>query len=120
MGWTDYPPGAGTVDRAGVLCACKTPPTDYNGSGWSEIVGEIRGPKTYSPTTSARAGTLDGLPRGYYTWPWGLPMPPSIFWDHFQTMTVKGQANGALNTFPGVVSPKVPKFYPRVLAWPHG
>ena len=40
-------PGAGTVDRGGVLCASKTlPSTDYKGSGWPEIVVEIRGPTT--------------------------------------------------------------------------
>ena len=40
-------PGVGTVDRGGVLCATKTlPSTDYKGSGWPEIVVEIRGPTT--------------------------------------------------------------------------
>ena len=40
-------PGVGTVDRGGVAPATKTfPSTDYKGSGWPEIVVEIRGPTT--------------------------------------------------------------------------
>ena len=36
-------PGVGTVDRGGVAPATKTfPSTDYKGSGWPEIVVEIR------------------------------------------------------------------------------
>ena len=45
--WCGCGPGVGTVDRVGVASACKTlPSTDYEGSGWPEIVVEIRGPTT--------------------------------------------------------------------------
>ena len=54
-------PGAGTVNRGGVLCATKTlPSADYKGSGWPEIVVEIRGPTT-SRLLQPGAGAARGL-----------------------------------------------------------
>ena len=54
-------PGVGTVDRGGILCATKTlPSTDYKGSGWPEIVVEIRGPTT-SRLLQPGAGAARGL-----------------------------------------------------------
>ena len=55
-------PGVGTVDRGGVAPATKTfPSTDYKGSGWPEIVVEIRGPTTSHLLQPGGRGSPDAI-----------------------------------------------------------
>ena len=84
-GKTARNPWAGTVYRGGVLCATKTlPSTDYKGSGWPEIVVEIRGPTTSRLLQPGGRGSPGAT---YYTLFWGLPTLPSTSWGRSQAMT---------------------------------